>query len=84
MKDYEYLFCTNLHEKLKEKILGGIFVKVDDNDCLIIKITRRDGNNFRMSFDNFSSSILHGFSTDYAAYVVQKKYQSFVLKQFFK
>ena len=29
MTDYEYLFSTNLHAKLKERIQGGIFVKVN-------------------------------------------------------
>lgn len=53
MTDYEYLFSTNLHAKLKEKIQGGIFVKVNENDSLVIKITRRDENNFDMSFTDF-------------------------------
>ena len=39
MTDYEYLFSTNLHAKLKERIQGGIFVKVNENDSLVIKIT---------------------------------------------
>ena len=32
MTDYEYLFSTNLHAKLKEKIRGGIFVKVNEKE----------------------------------------------------
>lgn len=68
MTDYEYLFSTNLHAKLKERIQGGIFVKVNENDSLVIKITRRDENNFDMSFTDFSNRMLNGFSTDYAAY----------------
>lgn len=84
MTDYEYLFSTNLHAKLKERIQGGIFVKVNENDSLVIKITRRDENNFDMSFTDFSNRMLNGFSTDYAAYEVTKKYQKFVMKQFFK
>ena len=71
MTDYEYLFSTNLHAKLKERIQGGIFVKVNEN-------------NFDMSFTDFSNRMLNGFSTDYAAYEVTKKYQKFVMKQFFK
>lgn len=84
MTDYEYLFSTNLHAKLKERIQGGIFVKVNENDSLVIKITRRDENNFDMSFTDFSNRMLNGFSTDYAAYEATKKYQKFVMKQFFK
>lgn len=68
--------------KLKEKIQGAIYVKVNENDSLVIKITRRDENNFDMSFTDFSNKFLNGFSTDYAAYEVTKKYQKFVMKQF--
>lgn len=84
MTDYEYLFSTMLHEKLKEKIQGGIFVKVNENDSLIVKIERRDGNNFNMSFTDFSNRFLNGLTTDYVAYEVTKKYRSFIMKQFFK
>ncbi len=84
MTDYECLFSTNLYAKLKERIQGGIFVKVNENDSLVVAIKRNDGNNFDMSFTDFSNRMLNGFSTDYAAYEVQKKYQKFVMKQFFK
>ena len=40
--DYEYLFSMNLQAKLKEKIQGAIYVKVNENDSLVIKVTRRD------------------------------------------
>lgn len=70
MTDYEYLFSMNLQAKLKEKIQGAIYVKVNENDSLVIKITRRDENNFDMSFTDFSNKFLNGFSTDYAAYEV--------------
>lgn len=30
--DYEYLFSMNLQAKLKEKIQGAIYVKVNEND----------------------------------------------------
>ena len=46
MTDYEYLFSMNLQAKLKEKIQGAIYVKVNENDSLVIKITRRDENIF--------------------------------------
>ena len=44
MTDYEYLFSTNLHAKLKERIQGGIFVKVNENDSLVVAIKRKDGS----------------------------------------
>lgn len=83
--DYEYLFSMNLRAKLKERIQGAIYVKVNENDSLVIRITRRDENNFDMSFTDFANRImLNGLTTDYAAYEVTKKYREFVMKQFFK
>lgn len=84
MLDYEYLFSTALHTKLKERIQGGIFVKFTWDDILIVKIKRQDGNNFEYRFENFSKRILNGFTTDYAAYEVESEYRRFVLKQFFR
>ena len=72
MTDYEYLFSSNLCTKLREEIRGSVFVKVNENDSLVIKIRRKDGNNFDISFTDFSNRMLNGFSTDYAAYEVQK------------
>lgn len=82
--DYEYLFSMNLQAKLKEKIQGAIYVKVDMDDNLIVKITRRDKNNFEMSISNFSDRMLNGFTTEYAAYHIRKEYRDFVMEQFFK
>ena len=39
MTDYEYLFSMNLQAKLKEKIQGAIYVKVNENDSLVIKLS---------------------------------------------
>lgn len=82
--DYEYLFSMNLQAKLKGKIQGAIYVKVNKNDSLVIKVTRRDGNNFDMSFTDFANRMLNGLTTDYAAYEVVQKYKKFVMTQFFK
>lgn len=77
--DYEYLFSMNLQAKLKEKIQGAIYVKVNENDSLVIKVTRRD-----MSFTDFANRMLNGLTTDYTAYEVVQKYKKFVMTQFFK
>lgn len=82
--DYEYLFSMNLQARLKERIQGAVFVKVDMDDNLIVKITRRDKNNFEMSISIFSDRMLNGFTTEYAAYHVRKEYRDFVMEQFFK
>ena len=46
MTDYEYLFSTNLHAKLKERIQGGIFVKINENDSLVVAIKRKRWKQF--------------------------------------
>lgn len=38
--DYEYLFSMNLQAKLKEKIQGAIYVKVNENDSLVLLRSR--------------------------------------------
>lgn len=71
-------------KKLKGVIKGGIFVKVNENDSLVVEIKRKDGNNFGVSFTDFSNRILNGFTTEYAVYEVTRKYRKYVMEQFFK
>ena len=82
--DYKYLFETNLHARLKQNIIGKIFVKVNKNDSLIISIKSSGGIKFETSITNFSDRILNGYSTEYAAYEVKKKYKEYITKRFFK
>lgn len=82
--DYKYLFERALHEKLREGIVGKIFVKVKQNDNLIIKIESDGGIKFDMSITNFSDRIVNGYSTEYAAYEVKKRYKAFIMQRFFK
>lgn len=84
MLDYECLFSNHLYEKLKGVIKGGIFVKVNENDSLVVEIKRKDGNIFGVSFTDFSNRILNGFTTEYAVYEVTRKYRKYVMEQFFK
>ena len=82
MKDYECLFVTTLHGKLKEKINAAIYVAVKD-DTLVIDI-KKDGIIYTGRIvDNFSERIMHGYSTDYAMYEVIKDYRAFINKIFF-
>ena len=83
MRDYEYLFAKTLHQKLKEKIIGRIFVKVNNNDELYVEIESFGDFTFRTSIDNFSDRILNGLSTDYVVYDIVKQYKSFVMKKYF-
>ena len=78
--DYEYLFETNLHAKIREKV----FVKINRDDVLIVKIESFGDLKFETSIDNFSKRILNGYSTDYAAYEIVKRYKSYIMKRYFK
>lgn len=78
MKDYENLFSTALHQKLKEKIIGKIFIKVNRQDQLYISITRHDGIDYELYIENFSNKFLNGWTTDYAAYEVFEDYKKYI------
>lgn len=84
MKDYEYLFATTLHQKLKEKIVGSIFVKVTTNDELFIIIDSFGDIKYKLWFDHFSERIVNGWSTDYAVYDVLSQYRKFINDRYFK
>ena len=83
MRDYEYLFATTLHQKLREKIIGKIFVKVTTDDALLIKIESLGGLEYKTYIENFSTRIFNGWSTDYAAYEVVNDYKKFVMDRYF-
>lgn len=84
MMDYEYLFATTLHAKLKEKIIGKIYVAVTRENALLVKIESFGGLSYSTAIDNFSDKILNGYSTDYAAYEIVNQYRKFVTNKFLK
>ena len=81
--DYGKLFAMNLHGKLKEKIVGYIFVVVNQWDKLVIEIESFGGLEYRVVYDNFSSRILHGWTSDYAVYEIVQGYRKFIRQKFF-
>lgn len=84
MSNYEYVFATNLHEKLKGQIRGRIFVKVVSDDRLYVSIQRDVADKvFNLYINNFSDRILNGWSTDYAAYEIRQDYRKFIMKKYF-
>lgn len=83
MTDYEYLFTTTLHQKLREKIVGKIFVKVTRNDELFVKIESYGGLEYRFYRSNFSESIVNGYTTDFAAYEVVTEFKKFIMNKYF-
>lgn len=84
MTDYAYIFSKALHEKLKEKVYAGVFVKGTDDDKLEITIARKSEDLvFTMYIDNLGQKMLYGYSTEYAAYEILEKYKRFIHNRYF-
>lgn len=84
MTDYGYVFSKALHEKLKEKVYAGVFVRSTDDDKLEITIARTNEDLvFKMEINDFSTKMLNGYSTDYASYEILAKYRRFILNRYF-
>lgn len=85
MAEYEYLFSIGLQKRLREKIVGNIYVKVNEDDQLVVNIRLEQENiNFIWKLDNISDKILRGHCSDELAYQVLKTYRSFITHRFFK
>lgn len=83
MAEAEFLFTTKLHEKLKEVIIGSVFVRVVYGDKLYIKIESLGGIVFSLYIEDFSPKIRNGLTTDDVAHEVVSKYKKYVLNKFF-
>ena len=84
MTDYGYVFSTNLHAKLKEKVVGKVFVRLNYNDELYIKIESFGGLKYETRFVNFSERLVNGVSTDYIAYQVIEGYKQTIITKYLK
>lgn len=85
MLEYEYLFSIELQRKLREKIVGNIFVKVVPDNKLVVSIRLEYENiNFVWTKEDFSTSIIHGYCTEYACYEILSSYKRFITHKFFK
>lgn len=80
MADYEYLIAMNLHAKLKEKIVGKIYVTVSD-DKLYARIDSFENLTWDLSIPNFSQMVLNGFSTERIAEDIATKFKKYVIKK---
>ena len=80
MADYEYLIALNLHAKLKEKIVGKIYVTVCD-DKLYVRIDSFENLTWDLSIPNFSQMVLNGFSTERIAEDIATKFKKYVIKK---
>ena len=84
MQDYEYLFSKQLHEKLKDRVKGKVWVKIY-HDELHVKITNcNEVSKYEFVMNNLSNDILNGLSSEYLVYVILKDYKIHVNKLYFK
>lgn len=97
MADYEKIFSTELHKKLKEKVKGKVFVEIK-HDKLYVEITkinecsnsnhvryiRYTDPTYKYVINNMADHISNGLSTSYLTYLILKEYRKFVSNQYFK
>ena len=84
MLDYEYIFSKSLHEKLKTRIKGRIYVCVTKQNELRVEIDNFKDINYVFLTDNsFSNLILNGYSTEQAMREVIIDYKRYVLEKTF-
>ena len=85
MVDYEYLFATNLHQKLKEIVKGKVFCTIKD-DHLYVSIETKEIGKYEYTLNSsFADELIHGqISTDNVVEVVVREYRSYVIQHFLK
>ena len=83
MLDYEHIFATELHKKLKHRIKGKIYVCITKYNELSVKINNLNLEYEYLSENKFSDMVLNGYSTDDAMWEVMQDYQQFVYEKLF-
>ena len=83
MLNYEYIFATELHKKLKPRIKGKIYVCITKYNELSVKINNLNLEYEYLSENKFSDMVLNGYSTDDAMWEVMQDYQQFVYEKLF-
>ena len=85
MVDYEYLFATNLHQKLQEIVKGKVFCGIKDDDVYVSSETKEMGKQEYTMNNSFSDDLINGrISTDNVVDIVAREYRSYVIQHFLK
>lgn len=77
----ETVFTIALQQKLKNKIVGKIFVRYVSTDSIYVQITTEDGLDYKTHLNNFTERVLNGWSAEYAAYEIFSEYKKFIMEQ---
>ena len=82
MCDFEYLICTEIHKKLKEKVKGTVWVKVYNNE---LHVTIKNGDiNYEFVACNFAKQVMEGVCSDFIVYAVTTEYKHYLHNYYFK
>ena len=85
MLKHEYLACLELHKRIKENILGDVFVSIDDNDTLIVYITGYRRIKYKYEHKYISYEMFGGeLNYDKIVRIIMRDYNDFVTKKFFR
>ncbi len=76
LMEHEFVFCTALHEKMKEKVRGKVYTTVKD-DILTVEI-HMGYTDFVKTFDNFSNMLHIGVTTSDIVRAVTIEYRRFL------
>lgn len=77
-------FYIILQKKLREKIVGSIFVDENRPNELHVDIKlEREGINYHFVKQDIATSILYGYTTDDAVWDVYRSYKAFINRYFF-
>ena len=82
--EYEYVFVNALHARLKEEIIGKIYVTVSQDDVLYVNILSVNDTKYTFVKSNFADKIYGGWTSEYAAFEVIREYRNFIVKRYFK
>lgn len=83
--DWKYVLTRKLAERLREKINGGIYLKITPDDRLRVEITKKEDNIYFVETfgENLSIYAMAGESFDGLVVQVFKRYRRYVLSRFF-
>ena len=81
MTHYEYEFSTILHEKLKELVIGKVYVRITPDDKVYVNIKSFDDIEYVYLMGDFTYNFLRGLSATRLAQVIVAEYKKFVINK---
>ena len=83
MDELKDIFAVKLHDLLKSRIVGSVFVKVI-YDTIIIRINSFDNFYYKKEIHNFSSLVNKGTSASSMSKLIIEDYRSRLIKELMK